>query len=1219
MTEPEDNEAVLLASVGGSVKEMSTYEDSVIRDAELQTAPKLTGTGFPDLAPLSPSFDARAGTVQNLDVPQVYSILNKIRGDIANENGETRRKDVLRLKEQMLLVYLRQVAHVPIDEMPVSLPREMALEQKRKIALESTRYQKLTERPSKIRNKKSVVSFEDDTLSTIQRLEEIKRNGGVCHNIPDSLERRKSLLKTRTSMMKRKKLNVEDDDDVVERRRLMRERRDERKVRRRQRQKHGMTQEEADEFEFDDGAENDDCSKPAGIEVIQSNSPVINSIINGRDENEKNAGFVSCPICNGEVAVAVGTTADEFLSQHIDNCQRRGTRTTRNRGRISYDEEVTASKTNPGYRSIRSQMPRIVIKKKSEAHSNLGAVMLSVLDDIEEWRYEDRVDDWIDSGLGRMREMKERDESELPPGAQLYPGDLLVPAWVNNRLFPYQRTALRWLWELHQQEAGGIVGDEMGLGKTVQICAYLGAMAASRKMNSALVICPATMLSHWLKELSVWSPGLRRLLIHKSGEADGRSRTVSTQMLKSLDQWLQQARADRVNEVIDEEDFLASDEDSFCGTGYVVVTTYENIRRFPDVWTNHIWSYAIIDEGQKIRNPEADVTLACKRLRTPHRLLLSGTPIQNDLKELWSLFDFVMPGRLGVLGVFEKEFSDPIKRAGYSNASPMQVQLGYRCALTLRDMINPYLLRRRKNEVKEVSRMPGKTEQVLFCRLSQRQRSIYEAYLQSDEVVNILRGSPQLFRSITVLRKICNHPDLVCEPDQTSFDSFVRSGHNRKVTSDSDESSGEFDIDMQGESLVQRAGKLEVLAKILPLWKKQGHRVLIFCQWKKMLSIIEGFTRLQGWKFGRMDGNTSVSARQRLVDTFNEDQSYFGLLLTTRTGGVGLNLTGADRIILYDPDWNPQTDAQARERAWRFGQKNAVTVYRLITAGTIEEKIYQRQIFKTALTNKVLQDPRQRRLFSQRDLKDLFTLKSDDGSIIQGGQGTTETGELTKGVGVVDADEAFAEIGHRPNKAAKDNNETLGTLLKSRGLAGVFDHDFVEQNEGQKKSSIVLEMEERAIKVAQDAVRALRESTVGGDRFQPTWTGSEQTDTGRFGFSNPSSTTRTRGLNGLNPELSFGGAGSAGVFRSQGLGVGSAGLLTGLLGQNSKVPGSESDKETKQYATLIKEIQAFVKRFEPSTDEILKEFDSVRCDPSIFRRLLKSVAVRDRGKWKASE
>jgi DNA excision repair protein ERCC-6 len=201
---------------------------------------------------------------------------------------------------------------------------------------------------------------------------------------------------------------------------------------------------------------------------------------------------------------------------------------------------------------------------------------------------------------------------------------------------------------------------------------------------------------------------------------------------------------------------------------------------------------------------------------------LSGTPIQNDLRELWSLFDFVFPGRLGTLPAFEQEFAEPIKRGGYSNASPMQVQLAYRCALVLRDLINPYLLRRLKKDIKEVNRMPGKKEQVLFCRLSDRQRMLYESYLQSDLVKLIRRGSTQLLGAITMLRKICNHPDLVCPPGEGSLGSFMQKGYfdesDLQNVSDDDSSINEE------ESLTERSGKLEVLAKILPLWKKQGHR-----------------------------------------------------------------------------------------------------------------------------------------------------------------------------------------------------------------------------------------------------------------------------------------------------------------------------------------------------------------------------------------------------------
>jgi DNA excision repair protein ERCC-6 len=432
-------------------------------------------------------------------------------------------------------------------------------------------------------------------------------------------------------------------------------------------------------------------------------------------------------------------------------------------------------------------------------------------------------------------------------------------------------------------------------GKTVQVAAFLGSAASSRKLKSVLIVAPASILQHWLTELALWAPGLRRILIHSSGgSADGFDRSMSRQMLRKLSLWLNKARTNRVHEAIDDDDWATMEPHSFCGTGYVVVTTYENLRRNADIYSSHDWSYVVLDEAQKIRNPDADITLASKRIRTPHRLAISGTPIQNDLRELWSLFDFVFPGRLGTLPAFEQEFAVPIKYGGYLNASPMQVQLAYRCAIMLRDLIEPFLLRRLKKDVKEVSRMPGKTEHVLFCRLSQRQRAMYEAYLQSDDVARVLRGNHMLLAAVTVLRKIANHPDLVCDSSETSFKKFVQ---NRGVVvsesgdiSDSGFDEGDYLGDELG--LLERSGKLEVLAKILPIWKKQGHRVLIFCQWRKMLNIIERFVRSSGWKFGRLDGNTNIASRQRLVDTFNSDNSYFGMLCTTRTGGVGLNLIG---------------------------------------------------------------------------------------------------------------------------------------------------------------------------------------------------------------------------------------------------------------------------------------------------------------------------------------
>lgn len=498
---------------------------------------------------------------------------------------------------------------------------------------------------------------------------------------------------------------------------------------------------------------------------------------------------------------------------------------------------------------------------------------------------------------------------------------------------------------------------------------------------------------------------------------------------------------------------------------------------------------------------------------------------------------------------------------------------------------------------------------------------MYEAFLQSDMVKKIFRGSTLLFAAVTMLRKICNHPDLVLsDPSDDALEAFLRNGcvpEENLINDDDDDDEDEADdydaFPDAGDRLEKRSGKFEVMAKILPLWKKQGHRVLIFSQWTKMLNIIQHFVMAQGWKFLRLDGKTSVASRQKLVDQFNSDTSYFGMLCTTRTGGVGLNLTGANKLVLYDVDWNPQTDAQARERAWRFGQEKQVTVYRLCTAGTIEEKMYQRQIFKTALTNKVLHDPRQKRLFSQKDLHDLLTLQPDNGKAGAGGESIETTERLAKasrndgGAGTVDT-----------SAVSQDDGETLKSVLKSKGLAGVFDHNFVDPSGITNKSASIREMEEQAKKIAQEAAEALRSSVEDDDAnaFNPTWTGAPES---RFGGGNNGRPER-RGSG-----ASFGGAGTAGV-RSAGGGLKSSGsLLASIRQQNEAIksggtrrPSLDTGSSGKngKYTKLMIRIRDYVRRHSPTSEDLLDEFSNVpECDAAIFKRLLTSVAMVEQGKW----
>jgi DNA excision repair protein ERCC-6 len=292
----------------------------------------------------------------------------------------------------------------------------------------------------------------------------------------------------------------------------------------------------------------------------------------------------------------------------------------------------------------------------------------------------------------------------------------------------------------------------------------------------------------------------------------------------------------------------------------------------------------------------------------------------------------------------------------------------------------------------------------------------------------------------------------------------------------------------------------------------------------------------------------------------------------------------------------------ARERAWRFGQEKEVTIYRLITAGTIEEKIYQRQIFKTALANKILQDPKQRRLFSQRALHDLFSLAADTGSVRAGGDGLTDTGKVTKGVGVLDLDQDIDDGDKGDGNG--DNQRTLRKVMKSKGLAGVFDHNYLDE-EPSRKSTTAREMEEQAKQVAREAVKALEQSLKSHDRFTPTWTGSDETAPKRFGGPD------RKGAFGRNAVR----AGSV-----PGPSHSSQDLLASLRQRNEAVESGGRNvpptEETRKYADLLARVKDFVRRRQPSTDDILKEFDSIEnCDVAIFRRLLKSVAAINNGKW----
>ncbi|XP_010262354.1 PREDICTED: protein CHROMATIN REMODELING 8 isoform X2 [Nelumbo nucifera] len=873
----------------------------------------------------------------------------------------------------------------------------------------------------------------------------------------------------------------------------------------------------------------------------------------------------------------------------------------------------------------------------------------------EEKLYEGSEDDQRDSFVTSDYEEENQDveDDDREPPSVMLEGGLKIPEAIFSKLFDYQKVGVQWLWELHCQRAGGIIGDEMGLGKTIQVISFLGALHFSKMYKSSIVICPVTLLHQWRREVKKWYPSFHVEILHDSAQVPiKKKKRVNSDKTDEASE----GSPDSDNEMplltksTKKWDFLI--ERVLGSESGLLITTYEQLRLLGEKLLDVEWGYAVLDEGHRIRNPNAEITLVCKQLQTVHRIIMTGAPIQNKLAELWSLFDFVFPGKLGVLPVFEAEFAVPISVGGYANATPLQVSTAYRCAVVLRDLIMPYLLRRMKVDVN--AHLPKKTEHVLFCSLTAEQRSVYRAFLASSEVEQIFDGSRNSLYGIDVMRKICNHPDLL-EREHSSRNPDYGNP--------------------------ERSGKMKVVSQVLKVWKDQGHRVLLFTQTQQMLDILENFLISGGYSYRRMDGLTPVKQRMALIDEFNNSNDVFIFILTTKVGGLGTNLTGANRVIIFDPDWNPSTDMQARERAWRIGQTKDVTVYRLITRGTIEEKVYHRQIYKHFLTNKILKNPQQRRFFKARDMKDLFTLQDHEEN------GTTETSnifsQLSGDVNILgihkdnqdkqrtpNAAEAFTDDaavdrannsanGPSPRKGKEkidqsdgevdEETSVLRSLFDAHGIHSAVNHDVIMNANDEEK----MRLEEKASQVAQRAAEALRKSRMLRSKDSisvPTWTG-------RSGAAGGPPEARKRFGSTLNSQLvnsrSSEGTSGSGESRINGFAAGSsagkalssADLLAKIRGNQEKAvsdglehqfglvsgssnntqhlsdSGPSSSRPSSKLAAvqpeiLIRQICTFIQQRGGSTtsSSIVEHFkDRIPYkDLALFKNLLKEIATLEK-------
>ncbi|KAE8149633.1 hypothetical protein BDV25DRAFT_124380 [Aspergillus avenaceus] len=513
-----------------------------------------------------------------------------------------------------------------------------------------------------------------------------------------------------------------------------------------------------------------------------------------------------------------------------------------------------------------------------------------------------------------------------------------LPVSIKAELRPYQQEGVNWLAFLNRYNLHGILCDDMGLGKTLQTICIVASdhhMRAEefertqapevRKLPS-LIVCPPSLSGHWQQEIKQYAPFLKSVAY--VGPPVERAR-------------LRSALAD----------------------ADIVITSYDICRNDNDVINPISWNYCVLDEGHLIKNPKAKVTLAVKRVVSNHRLILSGTPIQNNVLELWSLFDFLMPGFLGTEKVFLDRFAKPIAASRFSKSSSKEQEAGALAIEALHKQVLPFLLRRLKEEV--LNDLPPKIIQNYYCDPSELQKKLFEDFTKKEQkdLANKLGSSEKtdkehIFQALQYMRRLCNSPALVVKEGHKQYNEVQQylTAKNSYVRD------------------VAHAPKLSALRDLMldcgigidpPTEEDLGtgasyvspHRALVFCQMKEMLDIVQNevFKKLlPSVQYLRLDGGVEATKRQDIVNRFNSDPSYDVLLLTTSVGGLGLNLTGADTVIFVEHDWNPQKDIQAMDRAHRIGQKKVVNVYRLITRGTLEEKILNLQRFKIDVASTVV-------------------------------------------------------------------------------------------------------------------------------------------------------------------------------------------------------------------------------------------------------------------------
>lgn len=508
---------------------------------------------------------------------------------------------------------------------------------------------------------------------------------------------------------------------------------------------------------------------------------------------------------------------------------------------------------------------------------------------------------------------------------------------------------------------GSIMADDMGLGKTLQCISLMWTLLRQSpdmcpEIHNVIIVCPSSLVKNWANEIFKWlNIRLKTITIDSgqgSAEVDAKMEQFASQKLNVLGRVLNP----------------------------VLIVSYETFRGHQKALNDIEIGLMICDEGHRLKNLESQTYVELKKVKCKRRIIISGTPIQNDLLEYYSLVDFVNPGLLGTSSEFKKHYENPITKGRDADASERQLEILDERLKEMLATVNKIMIRR--TSLLLAKYLPLKYELIVCCSLEPIQKTLYEYFIKSKNILKTLdsqssgkkAGGQATLQAITFLKKLCNHPQLVFEMCQTSKEnkSSIFEGLDKLFPDNFSRSLRNFDPLL--------SSKMKLLDTILAYIKAEtDDRVVLISNYTQTMDLFQRLCDMRNYKTLRLDGSLTTKKRDAIVTSFNDPTTNeFIFMLSSKAGGCGLNLIGANRLIMFDPDWNPANDGQAMARVWRDGQRKECFLYRFLSTGTIEEKIFQRQTHKKALSSCVVDSEEDvTRHFSVAELKELFRLEDD--------------------------------------------------------------------------------------------------------------------------------------------------------------------------------------------------------------------------------------------------